>query len=59
MVLSCNNLFTNSKHNTLMQTKNKVGYLAPEIEVDYIVVEQGIAQSNMEQIGNEYEDIEW
>lgn len=42
-----------------MQTKNKVGYLAPEIEVDYIVVEQGIAQSNMEQIGNEYEDIEW
>lgn len=42
-----------------MQTKHKMGYLAPEIELNFIVVEQGIAQSNMEQIGNEYEDIEW
>ena len=43
----------------VMQTKTVVGYLAPEIEVNYVVVEQGIAASNMEQIGDEKEEIEW
>lgn len=42
-----------------MQTKSEKGYLAPEIEVNYVVVEQGIAASNMEQIGDEKEEIEW
>ena len=42
-----------------MQTKIVVDYLAPEIEVNYVVVEQGIAASNMEQIGDEKEEIEW
>ena len=42
-----------------MQTKHAVGYLAPEIEVNFVVVEQGIAASNMEQIGDEKEEIEW
>lgn len=60
MVLSCNKLFTNSKtYFVLMQTKTTVGYLAPEIEVNYVEVEQGIAQSNMEQIGNVYDEQEW
>ena len=29
-----------------MQTKTVVGYLAPEIEVNFVVVEQGIAISD-------------
>ena len=42
-----------------MQTKTTVGYLAPEIEVNYVEVEQGIAASNMEQIGDVYDEQEW
>lgn len=42
-----------------MQTKTVVGYLAPEIEVNFVVVEQGIAASNMEQIGDVYDEQEW
>ena len=42
-----------------MQANAQAGYLAPEIEVNYVVVEQGIAASNMEQIGDEKEEIEW
>lgn len=42
-----------------MQINNKVGYLAPEIEVNYVEVEQGIAASNMEQIGDVYDEQEW
>ncbi len=43
-----------------MQTKTVVGYLAPEIEVNFVVVEQGIATSpNMEQIGGENPEIDW
>ena len=42
-----------------MKTKEQVGYLAPEIEVNFVVVEQGIAISNMEQIGNVYEEQDW
>lgn len=34
-------------------------YLAPEIEMNVIATENGIAISNMEQIGDEYEVIEW
>lgn len=43
----------------LMKTKEQVGYLAPEIEVNFVVVEQGIAISNMEQIGNENPEMGW
>lgn len=43
----------------VMQTKTVVGYLAPEIEVNFVVVEQGIAASNMEQIGIIYDEQEW
>lgn len=42
-----------------MQTIQQWGYLAPEIEVNEVMVEQGIAASNMEQIGDEKEEIEW
>ena len=42
-----------------MQTKRTVGYLAPEIEVNEVAVEQGIAASNLEQLGDEYIEIEW
>lgn len=42
-----------------MQTKTTVGYLAPEIEVNYVEVEQGIAASNMEQLGTVYDEQEW
>ena len=42
-----------------MQKKRIVGYLAPEIEVNFVVVEQGIATSNMEQIGQEKDPVEW
>ena len=42
-----------------MKTKVKVGYLAPEIEVNYVEVEQGIAASNMEQLGDVYDEQEW
>ena len=42
-----------------METRATVGYLAPEIEVNFVEVEQGIAQSNMEVLGKEKEEIEW
>lgn len=43
-----------------MQTKRIVGYLAPEIEVNEVMVEMGIATSpNMENIGKENPDAEW
>lgn len=42
-----------------MQTKTQAGYLAPEIEVNYVVVEQGIAASNMEQLGIIYDEQDW
>ena len=42
-----------------MQTKTTVGYLAPEIEVNFVVVEHGIAASNMEQLGTVYDDQDW
>ena len=42
-----------------MQTKAKVGYLAPEIEVNKVMVEQGIAQSNIEQLGIVYDEQDW
>lgn len=43
----------------LMCTNKPVGYLAPEIEVNFVEVEQGIAQSNMEVLGQEKDEIEW
>ena len=36
-----------------------MGYLSPEIEVNCVEVEQGIAASNMEQIGTVYDEQEW
>ncbi len=57
MVLS--EIINSKTYFVLMQTKTTVGYLAPEIEVNFVVVEQGIAASNMEQIGDEKEEIEW
>ena len=42
-----------------MKTKRTVGYLAPEIEVNEVAIEQGIAASNLEQLGDEYIEIEW
>lgn len=42
-----------------MKTKVKADYLVPEIEVNFVVVEQGIAASNMEQIGDVYDEQEW
>ena len=48
----------------VMQTKTTVGYLAPEIEVNFVEVEQGIATSNpssetMPEIGEEKDEIGW
>ena len=48
----------NSKHNT-MYTDKTVGYLAPEIEVNEVMVEMGIAASNMEKLGTVYDDQDW
>ena len=43
-----------------MQTKTVVGYLAPEIEVYYVALEQGIATSpNMEKIVTVHEEQDW
>ena len=47
-----------------MQTIHAVGYLAPEIEVCEIQIEQGFALSNpnsepMPEIGGENEEIGW
>ena len=47
-----------------MQKKRIVGYLAPEIEVNEIEVEQGFAASDpssetMPEIGGENEEIGW
>lgn len=42
-----------------METRATEGYLAPEIEVNFVVVEQGIAASNMEQLGDVYDEQEW
>ena len=39
--------------------KKLMGYLAPEIEVNEVTVEHGIAASNMENIGKENPDAEW
>ena len=39
--------------------KEQMGYLSPEIEVNCVEVEQGIAASNMEQIGTVYDEQEW
>lgn len=39
--------------------KEQMGYLTPEIEVNFVVVEQGIAASNMEQLGTVYDEQEW
>ena len=48
----------NSKY--MRMTKNEQwGYLSPEIEVYKSYVEQGFALSNMENIGNEKEPVEW
>ena len=49
----------NNSNYIVMQTKTMVGYLAPEIEVNFVEVEQGIAQSNMEVLGQEKDEIEW
>ena len=42
-----------------MKNNKQWGYLAPELEVVYVEVEQGYAGSNMEQVGGEKEEIEW
>lgn len=47
-----------------MQKKRIVGYLAPEIEVNEVMVEQGFAVSDpssetMPEIGGENEEIGW
>lgn len=42
-----------------MNREEQAGYLAPEIEVNEICIEQGIAASNMEQIYIIYDDQEW
>lgn len=42
-----------------MKTKAKADYLVPEIEVNEICVEQGIAQSNMEHILWSDEEQDW
>ena len=47
-----------------METRATVGYLAPEIEVNEVMVEHGIATSNpssetMPEIGGENEEIGW
>lgn len=46
-----------------MQANAQVGYLAPEIEVNFVVVEQGIAASpnvdSMPEIGEEKDEIGW
>ncbi len=42
-----------------MQTIQQRSYLAPEIEVQVIKVEQGFALSNMEPIGPENNEQEW
>ena len=42
-----------------MRTKVKADYLVPEIEVNEVMVEQGIAASNMEQLGTVYDEQEW
>ena len=39
--------------------KELMGYLAPEIEVNEVAVEQGIAASNMEQVGDVKDEIGW
>ena len=43
----------------LMQTNHQWGYLAPEIEVLQIEVEQGFVISNMESIDSEKPEQEW
>lgn len=42
-----------------MKTNEESGYLAPEIEVVTIEVEQGFSLSNMEPIGPEKPEQEW
>lgn len=43
----------------LMKTNQLWGYLAPEVEVLQIEVEQGFEGSNMESIGDEKPEQEW
>ena len=54
-------LIINSKHKFLLLMKKELmGYLAPEIEVNEVAVEHGIAASpNMENIGKENPDADW
>lgn len=42
-----------------MQKKRIVGYLAPEIEVNEVMVEHGFAGSNLENIQPEKPEQEW
>lgn len=42
-----------------MKAIEQMGYLAPEIEMNEICVEQGFALSNMEPIGPEKSEQEW
>lgn len=42
-----------------MQKLEQRGYLAPEIEVNYLIVEQGFSGSQVEDIGGEKEEGEW
>lgn len=53
------NFINSETYFMLMHTNEKVGYLAPEVEVNEVEVEQGIAASNMESIGGENEEIGW
>lgn len=39
--------------------KVQVGYLAPEVEVYEVIVEQGIAQTNLENINPEKPEQGW
>ena len=42
-----------------MKTNQQWSYLAPEIEVNEVSVEKGFAVSNMEQLGEEKNPVEW
>lgn len=42
-----------------MKKSEQRGYLAPEIEVLEMAVEQGFAGSNMENIGKEKDPVGW
>lgn len=42
-----------------MNKAEQRGYLAPKIEVNEVMIEEGIAASDMEAVGGENEPIEW